>query len=152
MIVKSRFYHYCLIQVIKNISSSTYIFLKNSVNLSSGVLPFFLFSTFILEPILMKICMNAYHQDTIFFIKSDITWNVTFMFWRSFAIFYIKTFWPNYNIDLRSYGQLLSLFHLNLPCFASWKILQCVQIFCCCCKIYFQKRLYFHFQICIANL
>ena len=49
-------------------------------------------------------------RHNIFIKLYSMTWNVTFMVWRSFMIFYCKTFWPNYNIDLRSYGQLLYLF------------------------------------------
>ena len=45
-------------------------------------------------------CISWRHKFTI-----DQIWPVTFM--RGFVIFYFKTFWPNYNIDLRSYGQLL---------------------------------------------
>ena len=56
-----------------------------------------------------------------------MTWNVTFMLWRNIGIFYFKTFWPNYNLDLRSYGQLLF--------FLLWLIfvlphLKCVVISC----------------------
>ena len=36
------------------------------------------------------------------------------MLWRSFLIFNFKTLWPNYNNDLCSYGQLLSLLYIIL--------------------------------------
>ena len=60
-------------------------------------------STFVIGPILM----NANIMK-----KQYETWNVTFfLLWWSFVIFFFKTFWPNYNLDLHSYGQLLSLFY-----------------------------------------
>ena len=62
-------------------------------------------STFVYGPILMKICMNANIMKTQY-----MTWNVTFMLWRSFVIFYFKTFRPIYNLDLRYHGQHLFLF------------------------------------------
>ena len=47
-------------------------------------------------------------------IKCDIKARfhvVTFMLWRVCAFFKnVPNFWSNYNLDLRSYGQLLSLF------------------------------------------
>ena len=58
------------------------------------------FSTFVYEPIILKICMNAYIMKTHFFVD---------MFCY---FFYFKTFCPNNNLYLRSYGQLLSLFYL----------------------------------------
>ena len=33
------------------------------------------------------------------------------MLWRSFVFFYFETTCPKYNLDLRSYGQLFSLFY-----------------------------------------
>ena len=61
----------------------------------------------------MKICMNVKIMKTKFFIKLFMTWNVTFMLWRSFVISYLKTFWPNYNFDTRSYGHLLKRVERN---------------------------------------
>ena len=73
--------------------------------------------------------MLIYHKDTI--ITKNymyMTLNVTFMSWRSFVIFYMKTFWPNYNLDLCSNGQLLSLFcklfnYIELNAYSSKTIL-----------------------------
>ena len=46
-----------------------------------------------------------------------------------FLDFYFKTFWPNYNTDLRSYGQLLSLFSiaLELSLFQLWDSKSCLK-------------------------
>ena len=60
--------------------------------------------------------MFLYFEDTNFFIKWSmilrVTWaEVTFKWWRGCVFFLIfQIFWSNYNIDLHSYGQLLSLF------------------------------------------
>ena len=62
-------------------------------------------STFVHEPILMKVCMNA-----SIMIPQYMTWYVTFMLWRSCMLIYFNTFWPNYNLDLRFYGQLFFFF------------------------------------------
>ena len=62
-------------------------------------------STFVYGPILMKICMNASIIKTQY-----MTWNVTFMLWRSFVILLL---WPNCNLDLRYYGNFCS-------CFLKW--------------------------------
>ena len=58
-------------------------------------------------------------MKTQFFHKLYMTWNVTFMLSRSFLIYYFKTFWLNYNIDIRFYGQLLSLFTIYSKYFNS---------------------------------
>ena len=50
----------------------------------------------------------------IFFIKLYMTWNVTFMLLRSFEIFFTIRPFDLITIDLRSYGQLLSLFFLTI--------------------------------------
>ena len=71
--------------------------------------------------------MNANIMKTQFFIKLYMTWNVTFMLWRSFVI-YFKYFWPNYNwltflwttfvlvfsINQSIYGQLKKRFIIKL--------------------------------------
>ena len=51
------------------------------------------FSSFVYGPILMKTFMNANVMG-----RQYMTWNVTFLLWRSFLIFNFKTFYPNYNI------------------------------------------------------
>jgi hypothetical protein len=55
-----------------------------------------------------------------------MTWNVTFMSRRRFVIFYFKMFWPNYNLDLRSYGQLV-LFLIKFK--RMWYVCKCDMIF-----------------------
>ena len=51
-----------------------------------------------------------------------MTNRVTCMLSRSFVIFYFETFWPNYDIDIRSYGQLLSLFYQGFREISNGKI------------------------------
>ena len=69
-------------------------------------------STFVYGPILLKIYLNVNIMKTQFFIKSYITWNVTLKLWITFVFFCFEPFWPNYNLDLRSYGQLVSLSYI----------------------------------------
>ena len=45
------------------------------------------------------------------FIKLYITQNVLLCYGEVLWFFNFKTFWPKYNLDLRSYGHLLSLFY-----------------------------------------
>ena len=54
----------------------------------------------------MKIFMNADIMKTQFLYK---LYNVIFKLLRSCVIFYLKTFWPKYKLDLRSYRQLFVL-------------------------------------------
>ena len=54
-------------------------------------------STFIYGSILIKICMNANIMKIQFFHKIIYDQKCHFLLWRSFVIFYFKTFWPNYN-------------------------------------------------------
>ena len=70
-------------------------------------------STFIYWPILMKICMNDNIMRTYFSL--NYIWpKMHFYGMEKFLwCFYFKTFWPKYNLDLHSYGQLLSLFLNN---------------------------------------
>ena len=65
----------------------------------------------------------------IFFSRMSTLWKHKFfmkicmklILWRiSFVLFSFNTFWPNYNLDLRSNGQLLSLFSsfcMSMHCF-----------------------------------
>ena len=62
--------------------------------------------TFVYGPIFMKICMNANIMKTQFFLMNYLL-NVMEMF----CDHYFKIFIPKYNLDLRSCGQLLSLFY-----------------------------------------
>ena len=67
-------------------------------------------SAFVNGPILIKICMFAYEMSLLWY--EEVLW-----------CFYFKTFWPNYNLDVRFYGQLLSLFLNKVKCLhnAPWK-------------------------------
>ena len=70
------------------------------------------FSTFLHEPILMKIGMNANTMKTH---KQYMTWNVTLMLLRSFVIFSFKTVWPNYyTIDFVLMDNFCPCFLLSL--------------------------------------
>ena len=71
-------------------------------------------STFVYGPILMKICMNANIMKTQFFHWIICDLKFTFMLLRSFVIFYFKTFWSKYNLDLRSNGHLWPCLILDL--------------------------------------
>ena len=39
---------------------------------------------------------------------------MTLLLWRFFVLIYFQATWPNYNLDLRSYWQFLSLFFLGV--------------------------------------
>ena len=57
----------------------------------------------------MKICVNSNIMKTHIFHKIYLKRHFYVM--KKF-FFYFKTLWPHYNLDLRSYGQLLSLFSI----------------------------------------
>ena len=71
-------------------------------------------STFVYRRILMKLCMNAIIKKTHLFHKSLWPEMYLLCYGEVLWFFYFKTFRPNYNLDLRSYGQLLSFFQLVL--------------------------------------
>ena len=55
-----------------------------------------------------------YHEDTMFSLNY-IGSKIHFYFMKRFCdLFCFKTFWHKYNLHLRSYGQLISLFYLIL--------------------------------------
>ena len=60
-------------------------------------------STFVYGPILMKICMN------VNIIKLYMTYNLLYNF-----VISLRPFDLNITFELRSYGQLLSLFYFNV--------------------------------------
>ena len=62
-------------------------------------------STFVYGPILIKICMNDNIMKTQFFHEMS-----PLCCWEVLVFFFLKNFWLNYNLDLPSYGQLLSFF------------------------------------------
>jgi hypothetical protein len=83
---------------------SLYIFLSLSISFSYS-LPISLFcsmQTFIYTQI------NVFHK-----IKYDLNGHMRPLLYR--VIFFNSLiFWSNYNFDLRSYGQLLSLFYIKV--------------------------------------
>ena len=64
-------------------------------------------STFVYGSILMKISMNANITNIHFCYNMKSPFNVK----KNFVIFFY-IFWPNYNLELRSYGQFFPLFYI----------------------------------------
>ena len=67
--------------------------------------------TFVYGLILMKICMNANIMKTQFFHKKIFDLKCHFyVIDKLYDFIFFKTFLPNYNLYIRSYGQIF-------PCF-----------------------------------
>ena len=99
--------------IIKNVSSST--FHKKKLRLSLREFKKILPNTYIYESILITIYMNANIMTTQIF---NLIKYVLRGHWRSQKVnfmikipFSLNIFFPNYNLDIRSYWQLLSLFY-----------------------------------------
>ena len=73
-------------------------------------------STFVYGPILIENFMNANIMKTQLFYKIIYDLKCHFYVMEKFVFFYFKAFWPNYKLDLRFYGQILSLFSVILIC------------------------------------
>ena len=114
-------------------SNFFYISLKNSGIPGLWDFIFFLSSTFVYEPILFKISMNADIVKTHFFYKIKYDHSITFLFKNSLIILFMlliketnaakhyqRTKFDLYkddicfNLNLRSYGQLFVLVFIKI--------------------------------------
>ena len=78
---------------------SRFVFIRGRFNSSTGLVDWF-WSKFVWMLISWR---HIIWPEMSLLYYGEVLW-----------FFYFKTFWPNYNLDLRSYRQLLSLFFINI--------------------------------------